>query len=55
MTKKMGRRPKNDEPMEKSLKVRMTEKMYDSILSYADKNNLSKTDVVRIAIEQFLG
>ncbi|HFI0143487.1 TPA: hypothetical protein ACGPBJ_001239 [Streptococcus suis] len=55
MTKKMGRRPKNDEPMEKSLKVRMTEKMYDDVSTYADENNLSKTDVVRKAIEHFLG
>lgn len=51
----MGRKPKNAETMEKSLKVRMTEKMYDRISDYSKDNQMSKTDVVRKAIEDFLG
>lgn len=54
MSAKMGRPLKDDEPMTKTVLVRMTETMHDRLENYAGERGLKKTDVARLAIEKLL-
>lgn len=54
MVAKMGRPLKDDEPMTKTVLVRMTEMMHDRLEGYAEEHGLKKTDVARLAIEKLL-
>lgn len=47
---KMGR-PKVNEPADKRVTIRFKEKEYELLLEYAERQNLTITQVVRLAVE----
>lgn len=53
MNSKIGR-PKIDNPKSIRYSVRLNEELEKKINEYAKKNNLSKGEVIRLALEKFL-
>ena len=52
MSKKMGR-PKVDNPKNVGLRVRVTEEMNKQIIEYSEENNVTRGEVVRMAVTEF--
>lgn len=50
---KMGR-PKSDNPKKKVLSVRVEDALYERICDYADRNNMTVTEVVLEGLERLL-
>ena len=53
MSQKMGR-PKTDNPKTIEVKARIDEKTNKILMEYCEKNNMTKTDVVRKGIHLLL-
>ncbi len=53
MSAKMGR-PKANNPKDIDLKVRVDEKTHTELLSYSQKNNITKAEAVRRGIKLLL-
>ena len=53
MNAKMGR-PIIGAPKTKEIKARIDESTYNRLLEYCKKNNLSKTEVVRLGVKKVL-
>ena len=53
MSTKLGR-PKIDNPKNHDIKVRVDNNLYNKLLSYCSLNNLTKAEVIRIALIDFL-
>lgn len=47
-------RPKIDNPKNHDIKIRIDEKMDTALRIYAEKNNITRTEAIRQAINQFL-
>lgn len=47
-------RPKSEAPKDFSLKVRFEKSDYECLAAYAESNGLSKGEVLRIALREFL-
>lgn len=48
-------RPKIENPKSHDIKVRVDDEMNHQLMEYAIKHNVSKTEVIRLAISKFLG
>lgn len=48
-------RPVVGEPKTNDVKVRLDDTTHQKLLSYCEKNNITKAEVIRKAIIQFLG
>ena len=53
MSTRIGR-PKIENPLNHNIKVRVDDKTNQSLLQYAQKHNLHRTEVIRQAIQQLL-
>ena len=47
-------RPKTDNPLNKDLKVRFDEEGQEMLIEYCERNNLTKTELIRRAVEEYL-
>lgn len=47
-------RPKVDKPKNKDVKVRFDEEGHELLVEFCEKNNLTKTEVVRSAVYEYL-
>lgn len=53
MSPKMGR-PKSDNPMTKSIKIRFDDDLYEQMLDYCTENSATYAELVRKAVKAFL-
>ena len=47
-------RPKTDKPLNKDVKVRFDEEGHEMLIEYCERNNLTKTELIRRAVEEYL-
>ena len=47
-------RPKTDKPLNKDVKVRFDEEGHEMLIEYCEKYNLTKTELIRRAVEEYL-
>lgn len=47
-------RPKTDNPKDVSIKIRFDKELNDKLVAYAKKNDITRTETIRKAIEKFL-
>ena len=50
---KMGR-PKSENTKKKVLSIRVSDQLYSQLLAYAEKHNMTTTDVVLRGVEAFI-
>ncbi|OUP67218.1 hypothetical protein B5F13_00335 [Drancourtella sp. An177] len=50
---KMGR-PKSENTKKKVLSIRVSDQLYSQLLAYAEKHNMTTTDVVLRGVETFI-
>ena len=53
MMTKMGR-PKSENTKKKVLSIRVSDQLYSQLLAYAEKHNMTTTDVVLRGVEAFI-
>ncbi len=47
-------RPKTDKPKNKDVKVRFDEEGHELLIEFCEKNNLTRTEVIREAVAEYL-
>lgn len=47
-------RPKTDKPKNKDVKVRFDEEEHELLIEFCEKNNLTRTEVIREAVAEYL-
>lgn len=52
MARKVGR-PKSDNPKDIGLKIRITTEMNNKLLEYSKENNITRGEVIRLAVTEF--
>ncbi len=47
-------RPKIEKPLSNDIKVRLDDELHNNLLSYCNKRGMSKAEIIRLALVQFL-